>query len=228
MSTSVLLHGAGSDSWHWHLVEPALFELGHDVVAVDLPCDDDSAGLEEYVDAVLDVVGRRRDLIVVAPSLAGFVGPLVCDRAAVSLLVLVNSMVPRSGETAAQWWTNAGHVFPEPFDPVETFLHDVPAEVVAESARHLRRQSDAVVAQPWPRSAWPDVATRYLLCRDDRFFPADFQRRMVADRLDVVPQEMEGGHLPALARPLELVARLEALRSSLEGARAPAAQTGAG
>ena len=47
MSTYVLIHGAGSDAWYWHLVEPRLRARGHDVVAVDLPCDDDSAGFEE-------------------------------------------------------------------------------------------------------------------------------------------------------------------------------------
>ena len=44
MATYVLIPGAGSDSWYWHLVTPLLRERGHDVVAVDLPCDDDSAG----------------------------------------------------------------------------------------------------------------------------------------------------------------------------------------
>jgi hypothetical protein len=59
------------------------------------------------------------------------------------------------------------------------------------------------------------VPTRFLLCRDDRFFPADFQRRVVRDRLGIVPDEMDGGHLPALARPRELVRRLEAYRAEL-------------
>ena len=54
--------------------------------------------------------------------------------------------------------------------------------------------------------------TRFLLCRDDRFFPADFQRRVVRERLGIVPDEMPGGHLPALGHPDELVARLEAYR----------------
>jgi hypothetical protein len=46
------------------------------------------------------------------------------------------------------------------------------------------------------------------LCRDDRFFPADFQRRVVRERLGIVPDEMDGGHLPALSRPHELAQRL--------------------
>ena len=46
-------------------------------VAVDLPCDDDSAGLDEYVDAALAAIGDRRDhLVVVDHSLGGFTGTL--------------------------------------------------------------------------------------------------------------------------------------------------------
>jgi len=59
MATYVLIHGAGSDSWYWHLVAPRLRSLGHDVVAVDLPCEDDTAGLHEYADVVVDAVGYR-------------------------------------------------------------------------------------------------------------------------------------------------------------------------
>ena len=40
-------------------------------------------------------------------------------------------------------------------------------------------------------------------------------RRVVRERLGIVPDEMDGGHLPALARPRELVERLEAYRTGL-------------
>ena len=96
----------------------------------------------------------------------------------------------------------------EPFDEAAVFLHDVPADVVAESAAHLRDQSGTPFEAPWPLVAWPDVPTRFLLCRDDRMFPAEFQRRVVAARLGITPDEMAGGHLPALAHPEELVAHL--------------------
>ena len=216
MPTYVLLHGAGSDAWYWHLVAPRLRELESEVVAVDLPCDDVAAGLTEYVDTVVEAVGERQDLIVVAQSLAAFIGPLVCERLPVALLVLVNGMVPRPGETAGEWWANTGHVFPDPFDPVEVFLHDVPPEVAAQSVNHVRPQSDAIFVDPWPLKRWPSVPTRFLACRDDRFFPFAFQRRMVEDRLGFVPDEMPGGHLPALARPDELVKWLGTYRSTLD------------
>jgi len=38
-------------------------------------------------------------------------------------------------------------------------------------------------------------------------------RRVVRDRLGITPDEIDGGHLPALARPKELVERLEAYRT---------------
>ncbi|MGH3440552.1 MAG: alpha/beta fold hydrolase, partial [Nitriliruptorales bacterium] len=60
-----------------------------------------------------------------------------------------------------------------------------------------------------------DVPTRFVLCRDDRFFPVQFQRRVVSERLGIIPDEMDGGHLPALSRPDELVQRLEDYRAQM-------------
>jgi pimeloyl-ACP methyl ester carboxylesterase len=215
MATYVLIHGAGSDSWYWHLVAPELEALGHDVVAPDLPCDDDKAGLGEYAETVIDAIDERPGVIVVAQSLAGFTAPLVAARIPVDLLVLVAAMVPSPGEAPRAWWANTRHVFPEPFDPVEVFCHDLPPRLAAEAGVHARPQSSTPFQSPWPLAAWPSVPTRFVLCRDDRFFPAEFQRRVVADRLGITPDEMDGGHLPALGRPHELVRRLEAYRGDL-------------
>jgi pimeloyl-ACP methyl ester carboxylesterase len=226
MSTYVLLHGAGSDSWYWHLVAPMLRARGHQVVAPDLPCDDDTAGLSEYADAVVDAIGGRDNLIVVAQSLAGFTAPLVCDRLPVRLLVMLAAMTPTPGESPGDWWANTGHeqALKEQeqrdgrradgeFDVREVFFHDVPEQVTLSAfARGVRRQSATPFGAAWPLDAWPEVPTVFLLCRDDRMFPAPFQRRVVAERLGIVPDEMDGGHLPALARPAELVDRLEDYR----------------
>jgi pimeloyl-ACP methyl ester carboxylesterase len=215
MSTYVLIHGAGSDAWYWHLVEPRLRARGHDVVAVDLPCDDDSAGFEEYADVVVDAVGDQRDVVVVAQSLGGFTAPLVCDRLDVRLILLVAAMVPAAGESPGDWWSNTGHEFPDPFDPEVIFTHDLPPELAAASLEHVRAQSGAPFERPYPFAAWPDVPTRFLLCRDDRFFPAAFLRRVVRERLGIEPDEMDGGHLPALAHPDELIEWLERSRTEV-------------
>jgi pimeloyl-ACP methyl ester carboxylesterase len=213
MATYVLIHGAGGTPWYWHRVVPLLEARGHQVVAIDLPCDDDRAGLVEYADVVVDAVADRRDLIVVAQSLAGFTAPLACTRVPTRLLVLVAAMVPRPGESPGEWWANTGHVFPDPFDEAAIFAHDVPGYIAAGLPQHLRKQSSRPFGDPWPLEHWPEVPTRFLLCRDDRFFPADFQRRVVQERLGIRPDEMSGGHLPALAHPEELVDHLERYRA---------------
>ena len=97
MRTFVLIHGAGDVGWYWHLVEAELRARGHDVVAPDLPCDDDSAGLTEYADTVVEAVGDRSDLVVVAQSFGGFIAPLVADRLPTEALVLVSGMLPSPG-----------------------------------------------------------------------------------------------------------------------------------
>ncbi len=68
------------------------------------------------------------------------------------------------------------------------------------------------MSQPWPLTAWPDVPTRVLVGRDDRLFPAAFQRHVARERLGIEANEIDGGHLVALSRPRELVERLETLR----------------
>jgi pimeloyl-ACP methyl ester carboxylesterase len=222
-TTFVLIHGAGGSSWSWHLVERELIQLGHEVVAVDLPCDDDSAGLAEYTDAVVTAIGDRRgDLVLVAHSMAGFTAPLVAARIPVQLIVLVAAMVPRPGEAPGDWWDNTG--WPAAREelrrrvggddsPEDMFLHDVDADLAAVANERARPQSGTPFEAPWPLAAWPNVPTRFVLCTEDRFFPADFLRSVVLDRLGVVPDELGAGHLPMLADPEGLVDLLEQLRS---------------
>jgi hypothetical protein len=65
--------------------------------------------------------------------------------------------------------------------------------------RHARHGSHGFGApgglEHWHLEAWPDVPTRYLLCREDRVFPANFLRRVAQERLDITPDQIDGGHL---------------------------------
>lgn len=108
MSVFVLIPGAGGAAWYWHRVVPELRARGHEVVAVELPGADESAGLPEYTDAVVAAVGDHDDVVVVAQSMGGFTAPMVCARVPVALLVLVNAMIPLPGETPGAWWDNTG------------------------------------------------------------------------------------------------------------------------
>jgi pimeloyl-ACP methyl ester carboxylesterase len=205
MATFVFIHGAGGRGSYWDLVANELQANGHDSVAMDLPCDDDDAGWSEYADAVVRAIGDRRgDLVLVAQSLGGFTAPLVADRVSVELIVLVTAMVPRPGETGDEWWANTGTAeaiaaqgLPE---DAELFVHDVPPDIL-DAAGPPRDQSGTPMSQPFPLDAWPAVPTHFLLCMDDRFFPPDWMRGIVRDRLGIEPDEVPGGHCAFLSQP---------------------------
>ena len=218
MSTFVFIHGAGDVGWYWHLVEAELRGRGHDTVAPDLPADDDSATLTDYADAVVDAVAGRRDLAVVGQSFGGFTAPLVAG------------MIPAPGEAPGDWWANTGYSravreqaardggLTGNDDPYVSFYHDVPRGLAEEAvSRERAHPSEAALNAPWPLDAWPDVPTRFVLCDQDRFFPPDFFRRLVRERLDIVPDEIAAGHCVALGRPVELADRLEAYAAEARG-----------
>ena len=181
MATYVLIHGAGDRASSWDLLRAELQARGHQVVAIDLPCDDPSAGLWDYAETVVDAIGARTNLIVVAQSMGGFIAPLVCTRVPVEMLVLVAGMVPRPGERGSDYWANTG--YDEAVgeqgqgedSPLDLFYQDVPSDLAREVLSKGRSQAETPMREPWPLAAWPDVPTRFVLCRDDRFFPAEFQ-----------------------------------------------------
>jgi pimeloyl-ACP methyl ester carboxylesterase len=194
-ATFVLIPGAGGSAWYWSRVTPLLAAAGVDGLAVDLPAADDSADLTTYAD-------------VVCAAVADVSGPLV----------LV-------GQSPGQWWDATGQdramaeyfrrigLPDKEFDPVEDFFHDVPADVREEAfSQPEPRQSDTPFGQTWPLDGWPDVPTRVVAGSDDRFFPLEFQRRVVRERLGLDVDVLPGGHLMALSRPRELADHLLKLR----------------
>jgi pimeloyl-ACP methyl ester carboxylesterase len=219
VSTYVLVPGAGGAAWYWHRVVPLLREAGHEAIAVDLPGDDERAGLPEYTRQVVSVIGERDDVVLVAQSLGGFTAPLVAATVPVRALVLVNAMIPAPGETPGEWWASTGSLqartaaaarggYGTEFDEVVYFLHDVPPEVAASGLPYQRPEAAAVFGSVCAFEAWPSVPIRVVAGADDRFFPAEFQRTVARDRLGLAADVLPGGHLIALAHPDRLATYL--------------------
>jgi pimeloyl-ACP methyl ester carboxylesterase len=187
---------------------------GHRGIAVDLPCADDSADLNVYADVV--AAHSRADgepPVVVAHSFGGFTGALACPRVGAAELIYVSAMIPRPGECPGDWWSATGCVAAQREaaaaggydvdDAVALYYNGVDPAVIG--AEIERPQSETPALKPWPAQALPQVPTRFLLFRDDRFFPEGFMRRVVADRLGIEPEAMPGGHMAMLSHPVELV-----------------------
>jgi pimeloyl-ACP methyl ester carboxylesterase len=216
MSTFVLVPGAGGAAWYWHRVAPELERRGHTAKAVDLPGPDENAGLPEYAEAIVAALDEQPESVVVAQSLGGFSAPMAFVPELVGSLILVNPMIPLPGETPGEWWDHTGAVesriraaaeggYSEEFDMETYFLHDVSAETLAGDDSGAREEAAVAFEQPCDITRWPDVATRVVAGRDDRFFPLEFQRRVARERLDAEVEVLPGGHLIALSRPVELV-----------------------
>ncbi len=215
MSTYALIPGAGGAAWYWHRVVPLLRAAGHDALPVDLPGDDQTASLPDYARLVTDAIGSRDGVILVAMSLGGFTAPLVAAKTPLRALIFVNAMIPVPGETSGAWWDATGSSaarsaaaeqggYGTEFDLTSYFLHDVPPDIAAEGEQHQRDEADVVFGTACDFDAWPSVPTCVVAGAGDRFFPADFQRKVARDRLGLEAAVLPGGHLMALSQPAAL------------------------
>ncbi len=219
MTTYALIPGAGGTAWYWHRIVPLLAAAGHRAVAVELPGDDETAGLPEYAGLVLAAIAHADDVVLVAQSLGGFTAPLVAAKNGVHGIVFVNAMIPVPGETPGGWWAATGWEqarteaaerggYGTGLDLTVYFLHDVPPEVAADGEPYQRPEADVAFGSVCDFGSWPDVPIRVVAGADDRFFPAAFQRGLARDRLGIEADVLPGGHLIALSQPERLTAYL--------------------
>jgi pimeloyl-ACP methyl ester carboxylesterase len=212
----ILIPGAGGMAWYWHRVVGLLEQAQREAIAVDLPGDDESAGLDDYAEIAVREIGQRTNVILVAQSLGAFTAAVVCERVSVGKLIFVNAMIPLPGETAGDWWENTGVTrarivaaesarYRAEFDLETYFLHDLPESVLRSGPAHQREEAKIVFRQPCNFRRWPRIPMRVIASADDRFFPLEFQRRVAHARLKTDVHVVPGGHLVALSKPEELV-----------------------
>ncbi len=224
-TTFVLIPGAGADPRVYETTIAGLRELGHDGVAPPLPLDDAEATPSDHAAAVIAALPDPppAPLVVVGQSLGAYSATIAAARLRPHRLILLAPMIPAPGESAGDWWCGTGHEdaiaplierhgTPDEWGEeamAEVFYHDVDEATLAASAEYEGVPSRGLFAEPLPLDAWPDVPTTVLAGREDRLFPLAFQQRIARERLgsDEVA-EIDGGHLPMLARPRELAERL--------------------
>lgn len=223
MTLFALLHGGLHSGSSWDLVTSELRASGHDVVAPDLPVDDDLAGAMEWARVAIDAIDRvpervgSNDVVVVGHSISGLCIPVVASLRQVRRMVFVSGLIPVPGTTFAdEFAANPGAVsFPAPqamgdgpfgltWESVrDGFYHDCPEALARKAFRELRHQSFTVFTERCPIDHWPDVPSTYILMTDDRAIDVGWVRRNAVSRgADVV--ELYGGHSPFFARPTEL------------------------
>jgi pimeloyl-ACP methyl ester carboxylesterase len=224
-----LVHGSYHGAWCWDFLTPELERLGHRVRAVTLPISDPSLGAADYAKTVEAVLGGASEPILVGHSMAGLVIPIVAARRPIRRLVFLAAFLPSPGRSANEQrateaidgrvpprtaeWTDLGDDvwMVGPNTATELFFHDAPAAVARWATKRLRPQAYRVFKETTPLTAWPDVESRTIVCREDRALNPDWVRTSSRERLGVTAIELGGGHSPSLTRPAELAQVLSSL-----------------
>lgn len=224
MATFVLVHGAFGSPAELAPVIPLLEALGHRAIAVDLPCTDPAATLDDYAQTVVEAMaGIDGPIVLVGHSAGGATISLVADRTRVDHLVYVTAVVPEP------WRSIADVVGASVLETILAVSHDdgngcrsfdldMLASLAPPQEREAylaflkatqRPQGWAALGQPWPGQSLPDVPRTYVLCTEDTIIPPAIQREM-AVRLGVDPIEIASDHSVFALQPRELAAMLAA------------------
>jgi pimeloyl-ACP methyl ester carboxylesterase len=167
--------------------------------------------------------------MLVGHSMAGLVIPLVAGLRPIRRMVFLAAFLPSPGKSANDQrateaidgrvppktaeWTDLGNDvwMVGPNTATELFFHDAPAAAARWATQRLRPQSYRVLSETTPLTAWPDVESRSIVCRDDRALNPDWVRAASRERLGVEAIELGGAHSPFLTRPNELAQVLDSL-----------------
>lgn len=210
---------------------PELRALGHDAVAVDLPCDDVAAGLGRYADTVIAAIEHLPPaaVVLVGHSLGGLTIPAVADRAAVASMIFLCALIPTPGQPFADRsqppvelpphlrrdrvgrtvWSDTGAA-------ADLLYSGCDPKTAVGSVGQLRPQADAPLFERSPFAVWPSVPSAAIVCRDDAIFPLEEARAHCRERLGIEPLELEGSHSPFLSRPAQLARMLVAATGMCE------------
>ena len=245
MSYYVLVHGSWHGSWCWEKVVPILREVGHEVVAPDLPGhgEDETPAAEvtlaAYAERVCDILDEQPEpVVLVGHSMGGIVTSEAAERRPekIRMLVYLTAYLLPNGRSlvdAAQT-DEETLVLPNMVVDEEKGIVTIRKYAAKDifygdcSEDEARKAIERVIPDPLAPFVTPvsvseenfgRVRRTYIECLRDRAIGPTTQRRMYTELPCEKVVSMDTSHSPFLSAPEELVSHL----MSLDPSQAPAA-----
>ncbi len=205
MSTFVIVPGAWDTPAAMEPVIEPLESAGHEVIVVDLPCDEAAATLENYADAVRAVLpDDLTDVVLVGYSFGGFTAARIAAEHPKLPVVYVAAWIPRTGASVLDLFagtdpfTNADEaagiaafggliVSAGPgrcalnFDQYVTAADPAERDAVRSYLERTQRpQGIVALRQKWHGDLPTSGRCTYILTTADTLVPPELQRTMAA------------------------------------------------
>jgi pimeloyl-ACP methyl ester carboxylesterase len=191
---------------------------GHEVTAVDLPCDDTEATLRDYA-AVVPPAD-----VVVGHSLGGLTIPLVKAAHRVYLCAFVprwghptrdlfaeHPLVPGFPDHGITRDERGRSVWVDEAFALSAMYPDVDLKVALQTYALLRPQASHVYEGDYPLKRRPRGKATSIIGSHDAAISPEWSRRVAPKRLGVEVIEIPSGHSPMLSRPSDLANLLDEL-----------------
>lgn len=234
VSTFVIVPGAWDTPATMEPIIDPLHAAGHEVIVVDLPCDEAAATLEDYVDAVRTVLpDDLADTVLVGYSFGGFTAARTAVEHPELPVIYLAAWIPRPGASVLDIFAGG-----DPFEggdeaagiaafgglvvsagpgrcalDIDTYVAATdPAQrdaIRSYLERTQRPQGIAALRQKWHGDLPRSVRRTYILTTADMLVPPELQRTMAAS-LDAEIVEIATGHGPYREQPQRLAELLVA------------------
>jgi pimeloyl-ACP methyl ester carboxylesterase len=228
--TFILIHGGGLTAASWTLLVEAMARRGAPAIAIELPCEDPSAGTRDYADLILSSIAIADDVVIVGHSMGGLTAPIVAAERPVRELVLLCAIAPVVGMSSDEVTTKPdflsdykraheelikpavdadGRYLPLPPEVArELYFQDCSPVLQEWAVEQFRPQASLPLSEVTPLRKWPQVPTRVIIGQEDRAVSPAWSRRFFRERHGIVPEEIPGDHSPFLSRPDKLASTL--------------------